>query len=65
MREIRSRRNLIRLAVKEKSFEMAVADNGRGFAGGEKAQKVFPTQGRSTPGNEIPAKVTFACSGGL
>ena len=31
---------LIRLTVKEKSFELAVADNGRGFAVGEKAKNV-------------------------
>ena len=31
---------LIRLAVKEKSFELAVEDNGRGFAVGEKVTSV-------------------------
>jgi signal transduction histidine kinase len=44
---------LIRLAVKEKSFELAVEDNGRGFAIGEKAKEVSPAQGRAAPGNGL------------
>jgi len=44
---------LIRLAVQEKSFELAVEDNGRGFAVGEKAKDVFPTQGRAASGNGL------------
>jgi signal transduction histidine kinase/ligand-binding sensor domain-containing protein len=44
---------LIRLALKEKSFELAIADNGRGFAAGEKAKDVSPTQGRAASGNGL------------
>jgi signal transduction histidine kinase len=44
---------LIRLTLKEKSFELAVADNGRGFAVGEKAKDVQPTQGRVASGNGL------------
>jgi signal transduction histidine kinase/ligand-binding sensor domain-containing protein len=44
---------LIRLAVKEKSFELAVEDNGRGFAVGEKAKDVSPIQGRAASGNGL------------
>ena len=44
---------LIRLAVKEKSFELAVEDNGRGFAVGEKAKEVYPAQGRAASGNGL------------
>ena len=42
---------LIRLAVKEKSFELAVADNGRGFAVGEKLKNSPVIQGRAASGN--------------
>ena len=44
---------LIRLAVKEKSFELAVEDNGRGFAVGGKAKDVSPAQGRAASGNGL------------
>jgi signal transduction histidine kinase len=44
---------LIRLALKEKSFELAVEDNGRGFAVGEKAKDVSPAQGRAASGNGL------------
>ncbi len=44
---------LIRLAVKEKSFELTVEDNGRGFAVGEKAEVVFWSQGRAASGNGL------------
>jgi signal transduction histidine kinase len=44
---------LIRLAVQEKSFELALADNGRGFAIGEKAKAVSSAQGRVASGNGL------------
>ena len=44
---------LIRLAVKEKSFELAVADNGRGFAVGEKMKGSPAVHGRAAPGNGL------------
>jgi signal transduction histidine kinase len=44
---------LVRLAVNEKSFELAVEDNGRGFAVGEKAKKVSATQSRVASGNGL------------
>jgi signal transduction histidine kinase/ligand-binding sensor domain-containing protein len=44
---------LIRLAVKEKSFELAVEDNGRGFAIGEKAKDVSSIPGRAASGNGL------------
>jgi signal transduction histidine kinase/ligand-binding sensor domain-containing protein len=44
---------LIRLAVKEKSFELTVEDNGRGFAAGEKARDGSPAQGRAASGNGL------------
>jgi signal transduction histidine kinase/ligand-binding sensor domain-containing protein len=44
---------LIRLAVKEKSFELAVADNGRGFAAGEKMKTVSAAPGRVASGNGL------------
>src|SRR5208337_1959162 len=37
---------LIRLTVKEKLFELAVEDNGHGFAVGGKTTEVFPAPGR-------------------
>jgi signal transduction histidine kinase len=39
--------------VNEKSFELAVEDNGRGFAVGEKAKKVSATQSRVASGNGL------------
>jgi len=44
---------LIRLVLKEKSFELAVEDNGRGFGVGEKAKDVSATQGRVASGNGL------------
>jgi len=44
---------LIRLTVKEKSLELAVEDNGRGFAAGERATDVPPAQGRVASGNGL------------
>jgi signal transduction histidine kinase len=44
---------LIRLAVKEKSFELAIEDNGRGFAAGEKAMNAPSAQGRAASGNGL------------
>jgi len=44
---------LIRLAVREKSFELSVEDNGRGFAIGEKGTEVSPAQGRAASGNGL------------
>jgi signal transduction histidine kinase/streptogramin lyase len=44
---------LIRLAVKEESFELSVADNGRGFAACEKTKVVSPAQGRAAAGNGL------------
>jgi signal transduction histidine kinase len=44
---------LIRLTVKEKSFELAVEDNGRGFAPGEKAKDIPSAQGRAASGNGL------------
>jgi signal transduction histidine kinase/ligand-binding sensor domain-containing protein len=44
---------LIYLAVKEKSFELSIADNGRGFAVGENAKSVSPVQGRAAAGNGL------------
>jgi signal transduction histidine kinase/ligand-binding sensor domain-containing protein len=44
---------MIRLAVQEKSFELAVGDNGRGFAAGEKNQAVSPAPGRVASGNGL------------
>jgi signal transduction histidine kinase/ligand-binding sensor domain-containing protein len=44
---------LIRLAVGEKSFELAVEDNGRGFAAGGKAGEVSPGPGRAGSGNGL------------
>jgi signal transduction histidine kinase/ligand-binding sensor domain-containing protein len=44
---------LIRLAMKEKSFELAVEDNGRGFAGGEKIKNPPAVQGRAASGNGL------------
>ena len=43
----------IRLAVMESSFELAVADNGRGFAVGEKAKHSAVVQGRAASGNGL------------
>ena len=44
---------LIRLSVREKSFELAVEDNGRGFAVGEKMKTVSPAPGRAASGNGL------------
>jgi len=44
---------LIRLAAKEKSFELVVEDNGRGFAVGETIKKVQDRQGRAASGNGL------------
>jgi signal transduction histidine kinase/ligand-binding sensor domain-containing protein len=44
---------LIRLAVKEKLFELTVADNGRGFAVGEKMKDVSFAHGRATSRNGL------------
>ena len=44
---------LIRLEVKEKSFELAVEDNGRGIAAAEKTKDVSPVQGRAASGNGL------------
>jgi signal transduction histidine kinase len=44
---------LIRLAVKEKSFELAIEDNGRGFALREKMETVSPAPGRAASGNGL------------
>jgi signal transduction histidine kinase/ligand-binding sensor domain-containing protein len=44
---------LIRLEAKEKSFELVVEDNGRGFAVGETIKKVQDRQGRAASGNGL------------
>jgi signal transduction histidine kinase len=44
---------LIRLRLKEKAFELAVEDNGRGFNVGEKTKTVSTTQGRAASGNGL------------
>ena len=44
---------LIRLVVKEAAFELAVEDNGRGFAAGEKAKETPLAQGRVASGNGL------------
>jgi len=44
---------LIRLVVKEKSFELAIEDNGRGFAVGEKVKDIAAAQGRAASGNGL------------
>lgn len=44
---------LIRLAVREKSFELAVEDNGRGFAAGERTAGVSTNQSRAASGNGL------------
>jgi signal transduction histidine kinase/ligand-binding sensor domain-containing protein len=44
---------LIRLVVEEKSFELAVEDNGHGFALDKNANAVSPTPGRAAPGNGL------------
>ena len=44
---------LIRLVVKENSFELAVADNWRGFAVGEKTKNSPVVQGRASSGNGL------------
>jgi signal transduction histidine kinase len=43
----------IRLAVKEKSFELAVEDNGCGFSAGEKTEKISAASGRTASGNGL------------
>ncbi len=44
---------LIRLAVKEDSFELAVEDNGRGFAAGERTEQFPLVPGRAAAGNGL------------
>jgi signal transduction histidine kinase/ligand-binding sensor domain-containing protein len=44
---------LIQMAVKEKSFELVIADNGRGFAAGETTKPVSAAQGRAASGNGL------------
>lgn len=44
---------LIRLVVNELSFELAIKDNGRGFAAGEKTTAGSPAQGRAASGNGL------------
>jgi signal transduction histidine kinase/ligand-binding sensor domain-containing protein len=44
---------LIRLEVNEKTFELAVEDNGRGFAVHEKVKDATLTQGRAASGNGL------------
>ncbi len=44
---------LIRLAVREQSLELAVEDNGRGFAPGEITKAVSPAPGRASSGNGL------------
>lgn len=44
---------LIRLAVKEKSFELSIEDNGRGFAADEKAKDIPTVPGRTASGNGL------------
>jgi signal transduction histidine kinase len=43
----------IRLAVKEKSVELALADNGRGFVAGEKREVASLAKGRAASGNGL------------
>ena len=44
---------LIRLTLKEKSFELAIADNGRGFAVGEQMKNLSAAPGRAASGNGL------------
>jgi signal transduction histidine kinase/ligand-binding sensor domain-containing protein len=44
---------LIRLTEKENSFELAVTDNGRGFAASEKMKNSPVTKGRAASGNGL------------
>jgi signal transduction histidine kinase/ligand-binding sensor domain-containing protein len=44
---------LVRFAVGEKSFELAIEDNGRGFAANEKPEEVSPARGRAASGNGL------------
>ena len=44
---------LIRLAVKEKSFELAIEDNGHGFAAGEKTKEAGSAPDRAASGNGL------------
>lgn len=44
---------LIRLTVREKSFELAVEDNGRGFVAGEKPAKSSTAPDRTASGNGL------------
>jgi signal transduction histidine kinase len=44
---------LIRLTVREKAFELAIADNGRGFAVGDKMKTVSPAPSRAASGNGL------------
>jgi signal transduction histidine kinase len=55
----------IRLSVKEKSFELAIEDNGRGFAVGEKTKDVSAAQGRPASGNGLEnMRLRLAAIGG-
>ena len=44
---------LIRLTLKEKSFELALEDNGRGFAVGEEMKNISAAPGRPASGNGV------------
>lgn len=44
---------LIQLEMKEKSFQLAITDNGRGFAVGEKVKDTTSKQGRIAAGNGL------------
>jgi len=44
---------LIRLAVREKSFELTLEDNGRGFAVRERTKHASVSQGRAAAGNGL------------
>ena len=39
--------------MKAESFDLAIEDNGRGFAVGEKAKGVSPARGRAASGNGL------------
>ena len=55
----------IRLTLMEKSFDLAVEDNGRGFAVGEKGPAVSATPGRAASGNGLEnMRRRLAASGG-
>ena len=44
---------LIRLTLKERSFELALEDNGRGFTVGEETKNISTTPGRTASGNGL------------